>query len=179
MALSCGNGYGCAYSNTIAWRTPTLPLPMENNPQVVFETLFGDGSNDGRSPRAQTGEPQPPRFRHGSGRLAQEGSSRVRPHPRSTEYLDDIREIERQIQKAEEHTPKDLTLPEAPVGIPEAFDDHFKIMFDLQVLAFRAEITRVITMMYARDTSGAVYPQSGVRDGFHVASHHRTSRQHG
>jgi hypothetical protein len=80
------------------------------------------------------------------------------------------------VQKAENQTPKNFELPEAPVGVPEAFDDHFKIMFDLQVLAFRAEITRVATLMYARDTSGAVYPQSGVRDGFHVASHHSNSR---
>ncbi len=92
------------------------------------------------------------------------------------DYLDDVREIERRIQKAEEQTPKDLQVPAAPVGIPEAFDDHFKIMFDLQTLAFRANITRVATMMYARDTSGAVYPQSGVREGFHVASHHSNVR---
>jgi hypothetical protein len=92
------------------------------------------------------------------------------------EYLDDVREIERRIQKAENQMPKDLTVPAAPVGVPEAFDDHFKIMFDLQVLAFKAEITRVATMMYARDTSGSVYPQSGVRDGFHVASHHSNNR---
>jgi Protein of unknown function (DUF1552) len=175
VALSCGNGYGCACSNTIAWRTPTLLLPMENNPHVVFERLFDDGSN-------------------AADRLARKQESRslldsvmdqvaslktglpASDRTRLTEYLDDIREIERQIQKAEEHTPKDLTLPEAPVGIPEAFDDHFKIMFDLKVLAFRAEITRVVTMMYAHDTSGAVYPQSGVRDGFHVASHHSNVR---
>jgi uncharacterized protein DUF1552 len=92
------------------------------------------------------------------------------------DYLDDVREIERRIQKAEQQIPADLKLPEAPVGVPESFDEHFKIMFDLQVLAFRSEITRVATMMYARDTSGAVYPQSGVREGFHVASHHSNSR---
>ena len=79
--------------------------------------------------------------------------------------------------KSREHAvPADLKLPEAPVGVPESFDEHFKIMFDLQVLAFKAEITRIATMMYARDTSGAVYPQSGVRDGFHVASHHSNNR---
>ena len=88
-----------------------------------------------------------------------------------------MREIERRIQKAENQTPeRPERFPSAPVGIPEAFDDHFKIMFDLQALAFQANITRVATMMYARDTSGAVYPQSGVRDGFHVASHHSNNR---
>ena len=79
-------------------------------------------------------------------------------------------------KKPSTQVPADLKLPEAPVGVPESFDEHFKIMFDLQVLAFRTEITRIATMMYARDTSGAVYPQSGVRDGFHVASHHSNSR---
>ncbi len=95
---------------------------------------------------------------------------------RLSEYLDDVREIERRIQKAENQVPAGLKLPDAPVGIPESFDEHFKIMFDLQVLAFRTEITRIATMMYARDTSGAVYPQSGVREGFHVASHHSNNR---
>jgi hypothetical protein len=148
---------------------------MENNPQVVFERLFGDGSNTAdRLARKQESRSllDSVMDQVASLKTGLPASDRAR----LTEYLDDIREIERQIQKAEEHTPKDLTLPESPVGIPEAFDDHFKIMFDLQVLAFRAEITRVITMMYARDTSGAVYPQSGVRDGFHVASHHSNVR---
>src|SRR5262245_407388 len=92
------------------------------------------------------------------------------------EYLDDIREIERRIQKAEQQSAINLELPAAPVGVPESFDEQFKIMFDLQALAFRAEITRVATLMFARDTSLAVYPQSGVRDAFHVASHHSNAR---
>jgi hypothetical protein len=87
-----------------------------------------------------------------------------------------VREIERRIQKAENQIPADLKLPEAPVGVPESFDEHFKLMYDLQVLPFRAEITRIATLMYARNTSGAVYPQSGIRDGFHVASHHSNNR---
>jgi hypothetical protein len=95
---------------------------------------------------------------------------------RLTEYLDDIREIERRIQKATEQSKNDISVPEAPVGIPEAFEDHIKLMFDLQVLAYRAEITRISTLMYARDTSGATYPGSGVRDGFHTASHHSNVR---
>jgi len=95
---------------------------------------------------------------------------------RLTEYLDDIREIERRIQKATEQAANEVNVPEAPVGIPEAFDDHIKLMFDLLVLAYRAEITRISTLMYARDTSGATYPGSGVRDGFHTASHHSNVR---
>ena len=175
VALSCGSGYACAYSNTISWKTPTTPLPMENNPQVVFEKLFGDGSNndDRRSRRKLS--------RSLLDSVMDQVASLQRDLPASDrtrlgEYLDDVREIERRIQKAENQLPAGLKLPEAPVGVPESFDEHFKIMFDLQVLAFRAEITRIATMMYARDTSGAVYPQSGIRDGFHVSSHHSNNR---
>ena len=175
VALSCGSGYACAYSNTISWKTATMPLPMENNPQVVFEKLFGDGSNNAdRLARKQQSRSLLDSVMDQVASLQKDltGSDRAR----LGDYLDDVREIERRVQKAENQTPKNFELPEAPVGVPEAFDDHFKIMFDLQVLAFRAEITRVATLMYARDTSGAVYPQSGVRDVFHVASHHSNSR---
>jgi hypothetical protein len=175
VALSCGSGYACAYSNTISWKTPTTPLPMENNPQVVFEKLFGDGStNADRLARKQ-------QSRSLLDSVMDQAASLQKDLPASdrsklNEYLDDVREIERRIQKSEHAVPADLKLPEAPVGVPESFDEHFKIMFDLQVLAFKAEITRIATMMYARDLSGAVYPQSGVRDGFHVASHHSNAR---
>jgi hypothetical protein len=174
VALSCGSGYACAYSNTISWKTPTTPLPMENNPQVVFEKLFGDGStNADRTARKQQSRSLLDSV------LAQAASlqNELPPSDRTklNEYLDDVREIERRIQKSE-RVPSDLKLPEPPAGVPETFDEHFKLMFDLQVLAFKAEITRIATMMYARDLSGAVYPQSGVRDGFHVASHHSNNR---
>jgi len=92
------------------------------------------------------------------------------------EYLDNVREIERRIQKATQQSANNPDVPEAPVGVPEAFEDHIKLMYDLQVLAYQAEITRISTMMYARDTSGATYPGSGVRDGFHTASHHSNAR---
>jgi len=175
VALSCGSGYACAYSNTISWKTATTPLPMENNPQVVFEKLCGDGSNAAdRAARKQEGRSLLDSVMNEAASLQKELPAGDRA--RLSEYLEDVREIERRIQKAERAIPEDLRIPEAPVGIPEAFDDHFNLMFDLQVLAFKAEITRVATMMYARDTSGAVYPQSGVRDGFHVASHHSNTR---
>ncbi len=173
--LNCGAGYGCAYTNTISWKTPTVPLPMEHNPQVLFEKLFGEGStSEERLARKQ-------QARSLLDSVTSEIASLNKELPASdrslmADYLDDVREIERRIQKAENQTPKDLKVPDAPAGIPEAFDDHFKIMFDMQILAFQANITRVATMMYARDTSGAVYPQSGVRDGFHVASHHSNNR---
>src|SRR5690348_505156 len=175
VALNCGSGYGCAYFNTISWKSATLPLPMENSPQVVFERLFGDGTNAEQrlSRKKQDGsilDSVTQKVARLQGKL--DPSDRVR----LTEYLDDIREIERRIQKASEHSANNVEIPEAPVGIPEAFEDHIKLMFDLQVLAYRAEITRVSTFMYARDTSGATYPASGVRDGFHTASHHSNVR---
>jgi hypothetical protein len=175
VGLNCGSGYGCAYFNTISWRTPTLPLPMENSPQVVFERLFGDGSNSAQRLSRKTEDKSildsvTDKVARLQGKL--DPSDRVR----LTEYLDDIREIERRIQKATEQSKNSIDVPEAPVGIPEAFEDHIKLMFDLQVLAYRAEITRISTLMYARDTSGATYPGSGVRDGFHTASHHSNVR---
>jgi hypothetical protein len=175
VALSCGTGFACAYSNTISWKTPEIPLPMENNPQVIFEKLFGDGStNADRAARKQLSRSLLDSVMDQVASLQKDLPAGDRT--KLNDYLDDVREIERRIQKAEKQIPSDLTLPEAPVGVPESFDEHFKIMFDLQVLAFRSEITRVATMMYARDTSGSVYPQSGVREGFHVASHHSNSR---
>ncbi len=152
VALSCGSGYACAYSNTIAWKTPTIPLPMENNPQVVFEKLFGDGSNNAdRLARKQQSRSLLDSVMDQVASLQRDLGASDRA--KLSEYLDDVREIERRIQKAEQQVPADLKLPEAPVGVPESFDEHFKIMFDLEVLAFRADITRIATMMYARDTS--------------------------
>jgi hypothetical protein len=175
VALNCGAGYGCAYYNTISWRTPTLPLPMENSPQVIFERLFGDGTNAAqRLARKQQDRSILDAVTDKIARLRTGLDAGDRT--RLGEYLDNVREIERRIQKAEKQAATDAAVPEAPVGIPEAFEDHIKLMFDLQVLAFQAEITRVSTMMYARDTSGAVYPGSGVRDGFHTASHHSNAR---
>jgi len=175
VALNCGAGYGCAYYNTISWRTDTLPLPMENSPQVVFERLFGDGTNAAqRLARKQQDRSILDSVTDKVARL--QGGLDGGDRARLSEYLDNVREIERRIQKAEQQASTNVEIPEAPVGAPEAVEDHVKLMFDLQVLAYQAEITRISTMMYARDTSGAVYPGSGVRDGFHTASHHSNAR---
>jgi Protein of unknown function (DUF1552) len=175
VALNCGAGYGCSYYNTISWRTDTLPLPMENSPQVVFERLFGDGTNAAqRLARKQQDRSILDAVTDKVARL--QGGLDSGDRARLGEYLDNVREIERRIQKAEQQSASNPDVPEAPVGVPEAFEDHIKLMFDLQVLAYQAEITRISTMMYARDTSGATYPGSGVRDGFHTASHHSNAR---
>jgi uncharacterized protein DUF1552 len=171
VGLNCGAAYGCAYANTISWKTPTLPLPMENNPQVVFEKLFGDGTNTKqRLERKLEDRSILDSITSKVARLQRTLPSGDRS--RVSEYLDDIREIERRIQKAEKQASSDAKVPEAPVGVPETFDEHVKLMLDLQALAFQAEITRVATMMLARDLSGTSYPLSGVRDAFHTSSHH-------
>ena len=175
VALNCGSGYGCAYLNTISWRTPTVPLPMENNPQVVFERLFGDGATAAqRLTRKQQDKSILDSITEKIARL--QGGLDTGDRARVDEYVENVREIERRIQKAAQQSASNPDLPTAPVGIPESFEDHIKMMFDLQLLAYRADITRVSTMMYARDLSGASYPGSGVRDGFHTASHHSNVR---
>jgi hypothetical protein len=174
-ALNCGSGYGCAYFNTISWRNADQPLPMENSPQVVFERLFGDGANANlRLSRKKQDRSILDSVNDKVAKL--QGKLDPADRARVSEYLDDIREIERRIQKAEQQSASQLDVPEAPVGIPELFEDHIKLLFDLQTLAYRAEITRIATLMYAKDTSGATYPNSGVRDGFHGASHHSNAR---
>jgi hypothetical protein len=178
VSLSCGAGYGCAYFNTIAWRTPTVPLPMENSPQVVFEKLFGDGGTaEQRSTRRREDRSildsiieQTIGLKNGL-----PSADRVRLDG----YLDDIREIERRIKTVLERESQPgarQDVPEAPVGTPEAFEDHIKLMFDLLALAYQSETTRVATLMYAKDLSPASYPASGNRGGFHGASHHANNR---
>src|SRR3984893_11139200 len=174
-SLSCGDGLSCAYRDTISWQGPTSPLPMQNNPQVVFERLFGDGSTDAerRARRQQSvglldsvlGEASTLQRRLPAG-----DRSRV------DQYLNDVHEIERRIEKAAKQASSDLTLPDAPVGAPKDVEAHIKLMFDLQVLAWQADITRVTTLLLAKELSNAVYPKSTVRDAFHILSHHSNVR---
>ena len=174
-SLSCGD-LSCAYRDTISWQGPTSPLPMQNNPQVVFERLFGDGSTDAER-RA--------RRRQSLSLLDSvlgEASSLQRKLPagdrsRVDQYLNDVREIERRIEKASQQASSDLTLPDAPAGAPKNVEDHIKLMFDLQVLAWQADITRVTTLLLAKELSNAIYPKSGVRDAFHILSHHSNVRE--
>jgi uncharacterized protein DUF1552 len=174
-SLSCGD-LSCAYRDTISWQGPTSPLPMQNDPQVVFERLFGDGSTDAeRLARRQQsvslldsvlGEAATLQRRLPAG-----DRSRV------DQYLNDVREIERRIEKAAKQASADLTLPDAPVGAPKDVEAHIKLMIDLQVLAWQADITRVTTLLIAKELSNAVYPKSGVRDAFHILSHHSNIRE--
>jgi hypothetical protein len=175
VSLSCGAGYGCAYFNTISWRTPTVPLPMENSPQVVFEKLFGDGGTaEQRLTRKREDRSILDSIREQTLSLKKDlpAADRVRVDG----YLEDIREIERRIRTSEAQAGTAKDLPPAPVGIPEDFEEHLKLMFDLLTLAFKSETTRVSTMMFGKDLSPASYPKSGNRSGFHGASHHANSR---
>jgi hypothetical protein len=173
--LNCEASFSCAYRNTVAWQSPTAPLPMENNPRVVFEKLFGDGSTDAeRRVRRQDARSLLDSVMDQVSSLRRELPASDRT--RLARYLDDVREIERRIQRAETQIPDDLTLPDVPAGIPQTFQAHLDLMFDLQVLAFQAEITRVSTLMFARELSNVTYPESGVRDPFHNLSHHSNDR---
>ncbi|MBN1241062.1 MAG: DUF1552 domain-containing protein [Gammaproteobacteria bacterium] len=169
--LSGGSGLSGAYRNTIAWRTPTAPLPMENDPQVVFERLFGDGS---------TPEERTSRRRQAASLLDSvvgdiAALKRTLPADdgvRLDRYLEDVREVERRIALAGEQVPDDLELPPKPTGVPDDFEEHVELLFDLIALAWQADMTRVATMMIAKEVSNAVYRASGVNDPFHNLSHH-------
>jgi len=166
---NCGEGYSCAYTNSISWSTPTKPLPMEINPPVVFERLFGAGGTaEERAARRQQDRSildsitkTLARFKV---RIGAEDRVRV------DEYLGDVREIERRLQIAAKASTEVPTT--TPYGVPESFDEHIKLQFDLLALAFRADITRVSTLLYARDLTARVYPESGTTISFHGGSHH-------
>ncbi|WP_428098907.1 DUF1552 domain-containing protein [Candidatus Rariloculus sp.] len=165
----CGVGYSCAYTNTISWSSPTSPLPMERNPQIVFERLFGDGSTpEERLARNHENLSILDSVIQDMGRLKRGlGPSDL---ARIDDYLQDIRELERRIALAENNAAIDAERPET-AELP--FHEHVQLMFDLQTLAFKADITRISTMMLSRDLSSTVYPQSGVPDAYHGLSHHQ------
>jgi hypothetical protein len=177
LNLTCGDaGFTCAYRNTLSWKSATLPMPMENNPQVVFERLFGDGGTAAqRQERRQQAQSLLDSIRQQVPSLEKDLPAGDRRRLR--EYLDEVREIERRVQQFDAKLSGDLELPDVPTGIPGDFESHLKLMFDLQVLAYKAEITRISTLMLARENSNAVYPGSGVREGFHNASHHSNERR--
>jgi len=169
--LSCGEGLSCAYRNTLAWQNETSPLPMQNNPQVLFEQLFGDGANDAqraarRSQALSLLDSVTEQIRGLSRTLPAEDRERL------DRFVTDVREIEQRIERASERVDGQVTLPARPAGIPEDVEEHIKLMYDLLALAWQTEITRISTFMLAKELSNAVYPKSGIRDSFHTLSHH-------
>ena len=171
---SCDVGYSCAYSNTLSWLTPTLPLMSENDPRVVFERLFG--SSDSTDPRVRATRLRQDRS------ILDSVTARVRQLQRQlgaadntkvSDYLESLRDVERRILKAEEQSARELPEVDRPVGIPDAFDDHVRLLYDLQALAFQCDLTRVTTFMYGREQSARTYPQLGISDPHHQLTHHQ------
>ncbi len=171
---ACDVGYSCAYSSTISWLTPTLPLMAENNPRVVFERLFG--ASDSTDPRVRALRLQQDRS------ILDSITDRVKTLQRRlgpgdnrkvNDYLESLRDVERRIQKAEEQSGKDAPDVQRPEGIPDRFESHVGLLYDLQLLAFQSDLTRVTTFMYGREQNGRPYPQIGVPEPHHPLTHHQ------
>ncbi|MDE3014854.1 MAG: DUF1552 domain-containing protein [Gemmatimonadota bacterium] len=169
----CAYGYSCVYTDTISWASPTEPLPMIRDPRVVFNMLFGAGStSEDRAARRRTNSSILDWITGEIAHLKRElGPNDMQ---RLDRYLDNVREIERRIQavEAQNSTGEERQLPGAPAGVPDSFEEHMRLMFDLQALAFASDMTRVFSFKTGRDASGRVYPESGTDRPFHPASHH-------
>jgi hypothetical protein len=172
---NCDSGYSCAYSNTLCWSSPSSPIPNETNPRAVFERLFGDGETTDPVARAK-------QLRQDRSILdfVSEDASRLGLKLGATDrrklgdYLDSVREIERRIQKIEEHNASAGPLPslDRPGGIPPTFEEHVQLMFDLMTVAFQADLTRVVTLMIGREGGNRTYRSIGVPEAHHGLSHH-------
>ena len=174
MVGNCDGGASCAYTNTIAWRTPTTPLPIENDPRAVFERLFGtSGSTD---PAARLA-----RLRRDRSILDLVGDKLrdlelvIGPGDRVKldEYLEALRDVERRIEMAERQNARELPVVDQPVGVPNDYAEHATLMMDLLALAYQTDLTRISTFMLAREVSGRAYPEIGVSDSHHPLSHHQ------
>ena len=167
----CSPGFSCAYLNTISWSSPSTPLPMEINPRAVFERLFGvAGSATERQARIQKERSildsvvdEANGLGHGLG---------ARDRVRMNDYLDNLREIERRIQKQEARGATQVDTPDAPIGVPDSYDEHVALLFDLLAVAYQSDISRVFTFMMSRELSQRTYPQIGVTEQHHSVSHH-------
>ena len=174
MLGACDGGASCAYTNTIAWRTPTTPLPIENDPRAVFERLFGTtGSTDARARLDRIKRDKSILDFVGTevGRLGRA----LGPNDKTKidEYLEAVRDVERRIQMAEQQNTRELPVVEQPVGVPSDYAEHAKLMMDLLALAYQTDLTRISTFMLAREVSGRAYPEIGVTDSHHPLSHHQ------
>ena len=175
LAGSCDVGFSCAYMNTISWRTPTSPLPMEINPRIVFDRMFGDGAT--AQERLERIDQQRSILDAVNGQVRKlERNLGANDRNRVAEYLDTVREIERRILLSEKQNQNAaLEVPQSPSGIPDDHETHTKLMFDLMAVAFQAEITRIATFMMAREVSYRTFPMLGISEGFHPSSHHQNN----
>ncbi len=173
QAGGCAYGYACVYTDTISWATPTQPLPMIRDPRAVFEQLFGAGGTPEQRAERLLTDRSILDWVMGEMAMMRRKLDPVDMH-RLDQYADNIRELEQRIQRieAQNTSGEERAIPEAPVGVPDSFEDHVKLMFDLQVLAFQADTTRVFSFKIGRDASPRVYPESGVEAPFHASSHH-------
>ena len=173
QAGGCFYGYSCAYTDSISWKNEEEPLPMIRDPRAVFDQLFGIGATpEARAARRRRDRSILDWVQQSSSQLkAQLGAA---DQIRLADYLEDVREIERRIQKVEaQNTSGEArAVPGAPIGVPDSYDEHVKLMFDMQVVAFASDVTRVVAFKLSRDVSNRVYPETGVNTGFHIASHH-------
>ena len=170
---ACDGTYACAYTNTIAWRTPSAPLPMENDPRALFERMFGTAAST--DPQARLARIR--RDRSILDSVSDKAASlRVQLAPgdqvKLTEYLDAVRDVERRIRKAEQQVGRDVPVVDQPAGIPQDFAEHARLMFDMLALAYQTDLTRVTTFMIGREVSSRPYPEIGISDSHHPLSHH-------
>ncbi len=171
---SCDLGYSCAYSSTVSWLTPTLPLMAENNPRVLFERMFG--ASDSTDPKVRAARLKQDRSLIDSvnERVSQLQRKLGKSDNRKVDdYLAALRDVERRIQKAEEQSSKELPDVTQPAGVPDSFEAHVRLLYDLQLLAYQSDLTRVITFMYGREQTGRPYPQIGVPEPHHPVTHHQ------
>ena len=173
-AGSCDRAYGCSYAGTISFRTPTTPLPMENNPRKLFQTLFGVGDNGSERERIgkQTSSVLDLMITESNALNARLGAA---DRVVLSDYLETVREVERRVQKTAEHDLSHMTRPDAPLGIPGDFDSHINLMMDMILLAYQGNITRIANMMFAAEVSNQTYNHVGVSDAFHPLSHHQNN----
>src|SRR5580698_6799905 len=172
---SCDLGYSCAYSSTLSWLTPTLPLMAENNPRVLFERMFG--ASDSTDARVRAARLQQDRSLLDSvnDRVSQlQRKLGTADNRKMNDYLTALRDVERRIQKAEEQSSKELPDVLQPAGIPDSFEEHVRLLYALQLLAYQSDLTRVTTFMYGREQTGRPYPQIGVPEAHHPVTHHKS-----
>jgi hypothetical protein len=172
----CSPGFSCAYMNTISWRTPTTPLPMETNPRAAFERIFGEaGTAAERAERLRKQKSILDSISEEAGRIQRTLGPRDRA--RVADYLDNVREIERRIQRIESHASSQTVTLDTPIGVPDSFEEHVALMFDLIAAAFQADATRVFTFMMSRELSQRTFPQIGVTEQHHSISHHQNNQE--
>jgi len=172
----CDLGYSCAYSTTLSWLTPTLPLMAENNPRVLFERMFGSSDSTDTRVRAARLRQDRSLLDSVSDRVNQLQKKLGRANNRKVDdYLTSLRDVERRIQKAEEQSANALPDVLQPAGIPNVFEEHVRLLYDLQLLAYQSDLTRVVTFMYGREQTGRPYPQIGVPEPHHPVTHHQNN----